>query len=111
MSGEDTHHNVPKHPVAPRLKSGHKTPHIDHHDTYKYPSFLRSTRSVIYLTFLRRQFHGDSLGHESDKWWAKVRPSSAFSKQQPNNRRGSSLDGQRDPPLGSPLPHRPFGQF
>ena len=35
MSGEDTHHNVPKHPVAPRLKSVYKTPHIDHHATYK----------------------------------------------------------------------------
>ncbi|KAI0719794.1 acetyl-coenzyme a synthetase [Cerioporus squamosus] len=53
MSAEDTHHNVPKHPIAPRVKHGHKKPHIDHHDVY-------------------RQFHGESIGHESDKWWAKV---------------------------------------
>ena len=40
MSGEDTHHHVPKHPIAPRLKNGHKKPHIDHHDTYRCRAVL-----------------------------------------------------------------------
>ena len=47
MSGEDTHHHVPKHPIAPRLKNGHKKPHIDHHDTYRcraFPRLLHFTR-------------------------------------------------------------------
>ena len=44
---------VPLHPIAPRLNSGLKEPHIGPH-AYK-------------------ELHRESLGHESDKWWAKVR--------------------------------------
>ena len=73
MSVEDTHHNVPKHPIAPRLKNGSKVPHINDHDTYKYRAFLRSAHAGRHLTPSRRQTHSESLGHESDKWWAKVR--------------------------------------
>ena len=43
------------HPVAPRLKSGHKIPHIGPH-IHAY-----------------RKLHNETVGHESDKWWAKVR--------------------------------------
>ncbi|KIJ95754.1 hypothetical protein K443DRAFT_682777 [Laccaria amethystina LaAM-08-1] len=40
------------HPVAPRLKSGPKTPHVGPHiDAY-------------------RAAHKETVGHESDKWWA-----------------------------------------
>ena len=46
MSGEDTHHNIPKHPIAPRVKNGPKTPHIDHHDSYKC---VRSARAPVRL--------------------------------------------------------------
>lgn len=43
-----------KHPVAPRLAKGPKTPHIGpHFDAYKH-------------------IHSQTVGHESDKWWAKV---------------------------------------
>lgn len=46
---------VPIHPVAPRLKSGPKTPHIGpHRDDYHAE-------------------HKNTVGHESDTWWAKVR--------------------------------------
>lgn len=42
------------HPVAPRIKDGPKKPHIAP-DIHAY-----------------REAHKLSLGHESDKWWAKV---------------------------------------
>ena len=46
---------VPIHPVAPRLKNGPKVPHIGPHiHAYK-------------------KAHEETVGHESDKWWAKVR--------------------------------------
>lgn len=48
---------VPIHPVAPRLKEGHKhykKPHVGPHiEAYK-------------------SMHAETIGHESDKWWAKV---------------------------------------
>ncbi|KZP20328.1 acetate--CoA ligase [Athelia psychrophila] len=48
---------VPIHPVAPRMKEGHhayKKPHVGPHiDAYKMA-------------------HGETIGHESDKWWAKI---------------------------------------
>ncbi|KAH9851031.1 acetate--CoA ligase [Lenzites betulinus] len=50
----DTHHNVPTHPIAPRLKNGHKTPHIGPH--------IHAYKSV----------HSQTVGHESDAWWAKM---------------------------------------
>ncbi|EDR02821.1 acetate--CoA ligase [Laccaria bicolor S238N-H82] len=40
------------HPVAPRLKSGPKTPHVGPH-IHAY-----------------RDAHKETVGHESDKWWA-----------------------------------------
>ena len=43
------------HPIAPRLKNGHKIPHIGPH-IHAY-----------------RNLHSQTVGHESDKWWAKVR--------------------------------------
>lgn len=44
----------PIHPVAPRLKSGHKKPHVGPHiDDY-------------------RAAHKETVGHESDGWWARV---------------------------------------
>jgi acetyl-CoA synthetase len=46
---------IPIHPVAPRLKGAHKKPHVGPHiDAYKVA-------------------HSETIGHESDKWWAKVR--------------------------------------
>ena len=46
---------IPIHPVAPRLKAGTKVPHIGPHiDNY-------------------RAAHKETVGHESDKWWSKVR--------------------------------------
>lgn len=42
------------HPVAPRLKNGLKIPHIGPH-IHAY-----------------RKAHEETVGHESDKWWAKV---------------------------------------
>jgi acetyl-CoA synthetase len=45
---------IPIHPVAPRLKEGHKKPHVGPHiGAYKAT-------------------HAETIGHESDKWWAKV---------------------------------------
>ncbi|PPQ79015.1 hypothetical protein CVT25_002324 [Psilocybe cyanescens] len=44
---------IPIHPVAPRLKSGPKTPHVGpHRDDY-------------------HKAHKETVGHESDNWWAK----------------------------------------
>lgn len=52
---------VPIHPVAPRLKNGANKPHIGPHiDDY-------------------RNAHKDTVGHESDNWWAKVRRRHGFS--------------------------------
>jgi hypothetical protein len=45
---------VPFHPIAPRLQNGPKKPHIGPH-IHAY-----------------REVHKESLGQESDKWWAKV---------------------------------------
>ena len=48
---------IPIHPVAPRLKHGRKKPHIGPHiDDY-------------------HAAHKETVGHESDNWWAKVRAS------------------------------------
>ena len=52
--GADAHPSI--HPVAPRLKNGHKVPHIGPH--------IHAYRAA----------HSQTVGHESDKWWAKVRP-------------------------------------
>lgn len=50
----DTTERPPMHPVAPRLKAGPKQPHIGPDiDAY-------------------RSAHKETVGHESDKWWAKV---------------------------------------
>ena len=51
-NGADDHPAI--HPVAPRLKNGPKVPHIGPH--------IHAYRSI----------HSQTLGHESDKWWAKV---------------------------------------
>ena len=51
-NGTDAHPNI--HPIAPRLKNGHKIPHIGPH-IHAY-----------------RKLHSETVGHESDKWWAKV---------------------------------------
>ncbi|KAI0071884.1 acetate--CoA ligase [Panus rudis PR-1116 ss-1] len=45
---------VPTHPIAHRVKNGPKTPHIGPH--------IHAYRSL----------HAETIGHESDKWWAKV---------------------------------------
>ncbi|KAF8635001.1 hypothetical protein AX15_000614 [Amanita polypyramis BW_CC] len=50
----DDPNNVPVHPVAPRLKSGPKTPHVAP-DRNAYHSV-----------------HSETVGHESDQWWAKI---------------------------------------
>lgn len=45
---------VPIHPVAPRLKNGPRVPHVGPHiDAY-------------------RAAHKETVGHESDNWWAHV---------------------------------------
>lgn len=51
----DTHIGVPTHPVAPRLTQGLKIPHIGPH--------IEAYRAA----------HAQTVGHESDEWWAKVR--------------------------------------
>ena len=55
-SVQTNHGGAPKvHPVAPRLKNGPKVPHIGpHFHAYK-------------------KAHEETVGHESDKWWSKVR--------------------------------------
>jgi len=45
---------IPKHPVAPRLASGTKVPHVGP-DIHAYKSH-----------------HAQTVGHESDAWWAKM---------------------------------------
>ena len=55
MADSTAPETVPTHPIAPRVKNGPKTPHIGPHiNAY-------------------RNFHSETVGHESDKWWAKVR--------------------------------------
>ncbi|KAF9045038.1 hypothetical protein BJ165DRAFT_1474885 [Panaeolus papilionaceus] len=44
---------IPIHPVAPRLKSGHKVPHVG-------PTIEHY-----------RAAHKETVGHESDNWWAR----------------------------------------
>ena len=51
-NGDEPHPTI--HPVAPRLRNGHKIPHIGPH-IHAY-----------------RKLHQETVGHESDKWWAKV---------------------------------------
>ncbi|KAF8066861.1 hypothetical protein FPV67DRAFT_1496744 [Lyophyllum atratum] len=54
MADEVAPSSVPKHPIAPRLANGLKTPHIGPHiDDY-------------------HAAHAETVGHESDAWWAKV---------------------------------------
>lgn len=45
---------VPIHPVAHRVAKHHKKPHVGPH-IHAY-----------------REAHAETVGHESDKWWAKV---------------------------------------
>ena len=49
-------HNVPTHPVAPRVKDHHKKPHVGP-DIKAY-----------------HDHHAKTLGEGSDEWWAKVGP-------------------------------------
>ena len=49
--------SVPTHPIAPRVAAGPKVPHIGPH--------IHAYRAA----------HQETVGHESDKWWAKVRRS------------------------------------
>ncbi|PSR73241.1 hypothetical protein PHLCEN_2v10901 [Hermanssonia centrifuga] len=51
-NGTEAHPAI--HPVAPRLKNGSKIPHIGPH-IHAY-----------------RKAHEETVGHESDKWWAKM---------------------------------------
>ncbi|CCL99371.1 uncharacterized protein FIBRA_01389 [Fibroporia radiculosa] len=51
---ENNHESVPTHPIAPRLKNGKKQPHVGPH--------IHAYKSL----------HAQTLGHESDKWWAKM---------------------------------------
>lgn len=46
--------SIPIHPVAPRLANGLKIPHIGPH--------IEAYRAA----------HKETVGHESDQWWAKV---------------------------------------
>lgn len=48
---------IPIHPVASRVKDGANTPHVGPH--------IHAYRAA----------HAETVGHESDKWWAKVRDS------------------------------------
>jgi hypothetical protein len=69
---------IPKHPVAPRLASGHKVPHIGPDiSAYKF-------------------HHAQTVGHESDAWWAKVRCCYCYYQ-----RLIIPLDGENNPSLGS----------
>lgn len=55
MSAEEEHVvQIPKRPIAPRLVDGAKKPHVGpHYDAYK-------------------EAHAETVGHESDQWWADV---------------------------------------
>lgn len=76
---------VPIHPVAPRMTNAGKTPHIGPHiGAY-------------------REAHAKTVGHESDHWWAKVRPSSSMSHVMFRSY-SCSTDGPGNPSLGSPIP-------
>ena len=56
----DDHAAAKFHPIAPRLKDGPKIPHIGpHFKAYELA-------------------HAETVGHESDKWWAKVRTAFFF---------------------------------
>jgi len=74
---------IPIHPIAPRLKSGPKTPHIGPHiDDY-------------------RRAHKETVGHESDSWWAKVRSTRRLDFEGITNDIGSCLASPCDVALGS----------
>lgn len=45
---------IPIHPVAHRVANGHRKPHVGPH-------------IAAY-----RQAHAETVGHESDRWWAKA---------------------------------------
>ena len=85
---DSTHIAVPTHPIAPRLKNGPKIPHIGpHFDAY-------------------HSAHKETVGHESDKWWAKVSRQIASAS---GAQIGSDIlyaESTRGSHLGSPLPHR-----
>lgn len=50
----ESNEKVPMHPVAPRMAAGPNQPHVGPNiDAY-------------------RSAHKETVGHESDKWWAKV---------------------------------------
>ena len=51
-----THLQVPTHPIAPRLQNGSKIPHIGPH--------IHAYKAA----------HSETVGNESDKWWARVSP-------------------------------------
>lgn len=54
MSDSVTPAEIPMHPVAPRMTNRGKKPHIGPHiDDY-------------------HKAHKETIGHESDAWWAKV---------------------------------------
>ncbi|KAG5635844.1 acetyl-CoA synthetase [Sphagnurus paluster] len=54
MADETANTPVPKHPIAPRLANGPKKPHIGPHIDHYHEA------------------HAETVGHESDAWWAKV---------------------------------------
>lgn len=49
---------IEAHPIAPRVRDGPKKPHVGP-DIHAY-----------------KAAHAQTVGHESDKWWAKVRAAS-----------------------------------
>ena len=51
---EHDHESVEAHPIAPRMRNGPKKPHVG------------PTRDDYH------QHHAMTVGHHSDKWWAKV---------------------------------------
>lgn len=71
---------VPVHPVAARMKEGHhryKKPHVGPHiDAYKTA-------------------HSETVGHESDKWWAKVISSIALGGRIDLNMNGCDRSRER----------------
>lgn len=57
-----SHMEIPTHPIAPRLKNGPKIPHIGPH--------IHAYKAA----------HSETVGHESDKWWARVCLLTRFSR-------------------------------
>lgn len=103
VPAEDTHHKVPTHPIAPRLKNGHKTPHVGPHiHAYKYRALLPADSSE--LTVVQVPSFPDGRSRER----CLVGEGTCLIIHLRSRAHAPIiLDREADPPLGSSLPNRP----